>query len=66
MFTVEGLTGGSTGSLGVGCCPLGWESVSGGLTSDRRGMIPGPGNGFFPRLQGWLWASLTQALLLSL
>lgn len=66
MFTVEGLTGGSTGSLEVGCCPLGWESVSGGLTSDRRGMIPGPGNGFFPRLQGWLWASLTQALLLSL
>lgn len=27
MFTVEGLTGGSTGSLRVGCCPLQWESV---------------------------------------
>lgn len=65
MFTVEGPTGGPTGSLGVGCCPLGWESVPGGLTSDRNGMIPGPRNGFFPRLQSWLRASLTQALLLS-
>lgn len=52
--------------------PSGWAAapcsgrVSGGLTSDRSGMISGPGNGFFPRLQGWLRASLTQALLLSL
>ena len=27
MFTMEDLTGGSTGSLRVGCCPLEWESV---------------------------------------
>lgn len=53
---VEGLAGGSVGSLGVGCCPLGWECAPGGLASDKSGLVPGPGNRCFPCLQSWLWA----------
>lgn len=61
MFTAEGPHWVPQGGL----LPPGVEECACGLTSDRSGMTPGPGNGFFTCLQSWLRASLTQALLLS-